>query len=292
MKQKSNKQLIKAHYQEDIQSHQYQGVITANSPTVQEYWDEDFSNVTSVQHGLNSLSFNTLAANLDLHSLALRNQPDRLENPVMDWIVPDGQNKKLRDHRNKLMSEGMSPDGGPAMYINLSTLGPYFSSLNFLIDMVPGYVFVLHKRRWIRTGLTCTQNQTPPEELGTKIQEVSNTYWNKLIEKNKTSLQRISNKEVSRNVVNKITQLPTPQPAITAQPPPLPRINNAELFTIHDELMLLQIRRTYIRDQTRNAHTYIMEFSAMLEMIKERRYRMEELWDRLRIIYGRVDAVR
>ena len=35
-----------------------------------------------------------------------------------------------------------------------------------------------------------------------------------------------------------------------------------------------------------------MEFSATLEMIKERRYRMEELWDRLRIIYGRVDAVR
>ena len=53
-----------------------QGVITGNSPTVQEYWDKDFSNVTSVQHGLNSLSFNTLAANLDLHSLTLRNQPD------------------------------------------------------------------------------------------------------------------------------------------------------------------------------------------------------------------------
>ena len=153
-----------------------QGVITANSPTVQEYRDEDFSNITSVQHGLNSLSFNTLAANLDLHSLALRNQPDRLENPVIDWIVPDGQNKKLRDHRNKSMSEGMSPDGGPAMYINLSNLGPYFSSSNFLIDMVTGYVFVLHKRRWIRTGLTCTQNRTPPEELGMKIQEVSNMY--------------------------------------------------------------------------------------------------------------------
>ena len=210
----------------------------------------------------------------------------------MDWIVLDGQNKKLRDHRNKLMSEGTSPNGGPAMYINLSNLGPYFSSLNFLIDMVTGYVFVLHKRRWIRTGLTCTQNQTSPEELGTKIQEASNTYWNKLIEKNETSIQRISNKEVSRNVVNQITQLPTPQPTITAQPPPLPRIDNAELYTIHDEPMPLWIRRIYIRDRTRNTHTYIMEFSATLEMIKERRYRMEELWDRLRIIYGRVDVVR
>ena len=35
-----------------------------------------------------------------------------------------------------------------------------------------------------------------------------------------------------------------------------------------------------------------MEYSTTLEMIKERRYIEEELWDRLRIIYGRVDAVR
>ena len=202
-----------------------QAIITVNSPTLQEYWDEDFSDVTSAQHGLNSLSFNTLAANIDLHSLTLRNQ--------------DGQNTKLRDHRNKLMSEGTSPDRGPVMYINLSNLGPYFSSSNFLIDMVMGYVFVLHKRRWVWTGLTCTQNQTPPKELGAKIQEVRNTYWNKLIEKNETSLQRISNKETRRNVVNEITQLPTPQPVIMAQPPPLPRIDNPELYTIPDELMPL-----------------------------------------------------
>ena len=59
-------------------------VITANSPTLQEYWDRDFSNVTSVQHGINSLSFNTLAANNNLQSLTLRSQPDQLENQVMD----------------------------------------------------------------------------------------------------------------------------------------------------------------------------------------------------------------
>ena len=130
-------------------------VATIHSPTLHEYLDENFSNVTSVQHGLNSLSFNTLAANIDWKSFTSRNQPDHLENPVMDRIVPDGQNKKLRDHRNKSMSEGTSPDGGPAIYINLSNLGPYFSSSNFLIDMVTGHIFVLHKRRWVRTGLTC-----------------------------------------------------------------------------------------------------------------------------------------
>ena len=133
-----------------------QAVTTENSSMLQEYWEEDFSNITSVQHGINSLSFNILAANIDLHSLTLRSQPDHLENPVMDWIIPDGQNKKLRDHRNKSMSEGTSPVRGPAMYINLSNLGPYFSSSNFLIDMVMGYIFVLHKRRWVQTGLTCT----------------------------------------------------------------------------------------------------------------------------------------
>ena len=93
-------------------------------------------------------------------------------------------------------------------------------------------------------------------------------------------------------MVNEITQHPTPQPIIAAQPPPLPRIDDAELYTIHDEPMLLRIRCTYIRDRTRNTPTYIMEFSSMLEMIKERRYRMAELLDRLRIIYERVDVVR
>ena len=42
-------------------------------------------------------------------------------------------------------------------------------------------------------------------------------------------------------------------------------------------------------DRTRNAHTYIME---TMEIIKEKSYRTEELWDRLRIMYGRVDVVR
>ena len=76
-----------------------------------------------------------------------------------------------------------------------------------------------------------------------------------------------------------------------AQPPPLLRINNPELYTIHDEPMPLHIRRTYVRDQMRNANTYIMEYSATLKMEKERRYVAYELWDRLRIVYGRVDVV-
>ena len=172
------------------------------------------------------------------------------------------------------------------MYINLSNLGPYFSSSNFLIDMVMGYVFVLHKRRWVQTGLTCTQNQTPPKQLGAKIQEASNAYWNKLIEKNETSLQRINNKDIRRNVLNEIAHVPTPQPVIISQLPPLPRIDNPELYTIHDEPIPLQIRQTYIRDRMRNAHTYTMEYSSMLKMVKERRYLTDDLWDRLRIVYG------
>ena len=68
--------------------------------------------------------------------------------------------------------------------------------------MVTGCVFVLHKRRWVRTGLSCTLNQTPPNELGTRIQEASNMYWNRLIANNKTSLQRISNKDIRRNTLN------------------------------------------------------------------------------------------
>ena len=127
--------------------------------------------------------------------------------------------------------------------------------------------------------------------MGAKIQEASNTYWNKLIEKNETSLQRISNKNIRRNIVNETAQVPTPQPALMAQPTPLPRIDNSELYTIHDKPLPLQIRRTYIKNRMRNAHTYMMEYSATLEMIKERRYVADKLLNRLRIVYGRVNVV-
>ena len=69
-----------------------QGAVKVNLPMLQKYWDEDFSNITSIQHGINSLSFSTLAANINLQSLTTRSQPDWLENPVMDKIVPVLQN--------------------------------------------------------------------------------------------------------------------------------------------------------------------------------------------------------
>ena len=59
--------------------------------------------------------------------------------------------------------------------------------------MITGYVFVLHRTRWIRTGLMCTQVQTSTEDLGKKIQEASNTYWDRLIANNKIGLQKITN---------------------------------------------------------------------------------------------------
>ena len=86
--------------------------------------------------------------------------------------------------------------------------------------------------------------------------------------------------------MNETAQVPTPQPVLKAQLPPLSRIDNPELYTIQNEPMLLRIRKTYVKDRTRNAHMYIMEYSATLEMIKERRYVADELWDRLRIVYG------
>ena len=211
----------------------------------------------------------------------------------MDWIVPDGQNKRLREHGNKAMADTTLPDGGPAMYIDLQSLGPYFSSHNFMIDMRTGQIFVLHKRRWIRTGLNCTQSIYPIEELGREIQEASNAYWTKLREANETSLEKLT-KFVKRtqHAGNQQKTAPTPRYVPTAQPPPLPRIDNPNLYTIHEEPMPLHIRRTYICDRTRNVHTYIMEYSSTLEMQKEKRYDSDELWSRLRIVFGRANTVK
>ena len=74
------------------------------------------------------------------------------------------------------------------------------------------------------------------------------------------------------------------QPIVTAQPPPLLRIDNPELHTIHEEPMPLCIRRTYKKDRTHNAHTYIMEYSSTIDMENEKHYMRDELWQRLQII--------
>ena len=190
------------------------------------------------------------------------------------------------------MAEGMSPDGGPAMYITLNNLGPYFSSLNFLTNMITGYVFKLHQRRWIRTGLTCTQTQTLAENLGKKIKEASNTYWDRLITNNETRLQRVTNENIRSNTnTDRVTET-TSQLVMTPQLPLLSRIHNPELYMIHEEPMPLRIRKIYTWDRMRNAHTYIMEYSSTKEMEKEKQYVRDQLWNRLQIIYGHVDAVR
>ena len=73
-----------------------------------------------------------------------------------------------------------------------------------------------------------------------RLQEVNDMIvgLKRLIEKNETSLQRISNSD-TRTISSTMSQVPPPQPRITPQLPPLPRIDNVELYTIHDEPMPL-----------------------------------------------------
>ena len=92
---------------------------------------------------------------------------------------------------------------------------------------------------------------------------------------------KITNKGAGRNGMDQVTKMSVLQPVVTAQPPPLLRIDNSELYTIHEETMPLCIRRTYMRDQTQNAHTYIMEYSSTMEIEKEKCYIIDELWQRL-----------
>ena len=105
-------------------------------------------------------------------------------------------------------------------------------------------------------------------------------------------MRRVRNENIRSNTdTDRVTET-TSQLVMTPQLPLLSRIHNPELYMIHEESMPLRIRKTYIWDRMRNAHIYIMEYSSTKEMEKEKQYVRDQLWNRLQIIYGHVDAVR
>ena len=74
-----------------------------------------------------------------------------------------------------------------------------------------------------------------------------------------------------------MSQVPPPQPRITSQPPPLPRIDNQSCIQSMTNPCPYKLDEHILGIEYENAHTYIIEYSATLEMIKERRYIEEEL---------------
>ena len=69
-------------------------------------------------------------------------------------------------------------------------------------------------------------------------------------------------------------------------------MGNPEIYMRYLDAMPLLTRRNYVRDRTQSALTYILEYGQMEAMLEEGIYDEHEVHQRLRAVFGRVDAIR
>ena len=75
-------------------------------------------------------------------------------------------------------------------------------------------------------------------------------------------------------------------------PPPLPAMDEPNIYVLQLDAMQVNTRKNYVRDRMRATLIYISEYMETKHMMTENRYNNEELLVRLRAIFGCVDQVR
>ena len=77
-----------------------------------------------------------------------------------------------------------------------------------------------------------------------------------------------------------------------AQLPLLPLMGNPEIYINYPDAMPLLTRRNYVRDRTKSALMYILEYGQTKAMLEEGIYDGHEVHHRLCAVFGRVDVIR
>ena len=78
----------------------------------------------------------------------------------------------------------------------------------------------------------------------------------------------------------------------TYTPPPLPPMDDPEVYIRHQDVMTTSTRRNYTRDRMRAAITYINEYKDTQDQLEKNTSHSEVLGVRLRIIFGQVNNIR
>ena len=158
--------------------------------------------------------------------------------------------------------------------------------MNYLIDLDTAEVFVLFKRRYVRTGMFCGKSEFETRHIEHYIEEKSKRWREMYIEGGDTEVMHPRN--LSKEFVNEGNkEKPTER-----ELPGLPKIPDPSIYRVKDEVLRLETRGNFIRDRTRVLVTYILSHEETERWIQEKRYREEEAKQRLRIIYGRINEVR
>ena len=189
----------------------------------------------------------------------------------LSWIVPDGTNRTLEEICNKKVSSGISPEGGQAdtIVVNLQRLEPYYRTQFFLVDLETGEVFGLVQQQWRCTGLYCSNQPFAVNELMDKVEQHGQTMHAELEAEQQTPVMN-----------------PGRAPGQFEVPPPLPALDEPDVYVEHSKPMETNTRKNYMCNQMQAALIYISEYAETQKMLTENKYRDEDLLVHLRAVFG------
>ena len=149
----------------------------------------------------------------------------------LSWIVPDGTNRTLEEIHDKKVVNGTSPGGGQAgaIVVTLPRLEPYRGTQFYLVNLETGEVFGFVQQQWRRMGLYCSNQPFPVNELMNKVEQHG---W---------AMHAELEAEQQRAVVNLQTT-----PAQFKVPPPLPVMDDPDVYVVHPDAMETNMRRNYV----------------------------------------------
>ena len=192
------------------------------------------------------------------------------------WIVPDGTNRRLEEITDRKKADG-TPGGGSSgsIVITLPRIEPYFGTQFFLVDIETSELFALIQQQWRHTGLSCAEQPFVITQLMEKVERMGQLMQAEFEAEQQTPVVLLQKSQGQFEV-----------------PPPLPVMDEPEVYVTHQDIMDTNMRKNYIRDRMRAALIYVSEYAETQRMLSEDKYRQEDLLVRLRAIFGRVDRVR
>ena len=160
------------------------------------------------------------------------------------------------------------------MLVHLLDLEPFYNTKEFLVDLQSGELFVKLNDRWHPAGLTCNKRNFEVDSLMALIQHASIKLKNRIY----------GRKEEQTTVLT----LDSSQ----AQLPPLPFIQRAANYILHDKPMSPAMRKNYIKDRVQTVVTYITEYGSTTLWSLEKKAPPHKLTQYLQSVFGRVNVVR
>ena len=112
------------------------------------------------------------------------------------------------------------------------------------MDIENGELFALIQQQWRRTGLTCAEQPFLITQLMEKVERRG----------------QIMQAEIEAEQQTPVMSLQRSQGQFET-PPPLPAMDEPEVYVIHQDVMDTNMRKNYVRDRMRAALIYVSEYA-------------------------------